>query len=149
MAIFRGHLAHCFRPTGWSSEVMWPPWQRSHDSCHEPRPGVWAPPHLRWTTAVVWSSSRRSHDLGGLASPVGPMKRAKYRLWKVTKIFILTCCVLQLMKATSSTDTPLGTVTLLTEKQKAEKTPYVVLSGAGAKTSGLWVPCCCIILSRY
>ena len=52
-----------------------------------------------------------------------------------------TCliCVfaLQLMKATSSTDTPLGTVTLLTEKQKAEKTPYVVLSGAGAKTSGL------------
>ncbi|KAK2184318.1 hypothetical protein NP493_270g02022 [Ridgeia piscesae] len=43
----------------------------------------------------------------------------------------------QLMKATSSTDTPLGTVTLLTEKQKAEKTPYVVLSGAGAKTSGL------------
>ena len=37
----------------------------------------------------------------------------------------------QLMKSMSSTDTPLGTVTLLQEKQKAEKTPYIVLSGGG------------------
>ena len=47
--------------------------ERSHrnqnrTTCHEPRSGVRAPPHLRWTTAVMWSSSRRSHDLGGLAS---------------------------------------------------------------------------------
>jgi len=37
----------------------------------------------------------------------------------------------QLMKTMSSTDTPLGTVNLLQEKQRAEKMPYIVLSGAG------------------
>lgn len=31
----------------------------------------------------------------------------------------------------SSSDTPLGTVALLQEKQKAQKTPYIVLSGSG------------------
>ena len=35
------------------------------------------------------------------------------------------------MKTMSSTDTPLGTVNLLQEKQRAEKMPYIVLSGAG------------------
>ncbi|XP_053908440.1 U4/U6.U5 tri-snRNP-associated protein 1 [Cuculus canorus] len=36
-----------------------------------------------------------------------------------------------LLKRMSSSDTPLGTVALLTEKQKAQKTPYIVLSGSG------------------
>lgn len=31
----------------------------------------------------------------------------------------------------SSSDTPLGTVALLQEKQKSQKTPYIVLSGSG------------------
>ncbi|XP_029655671.1 U4/U6.U5 tri-snRNP-associated protein 1-like [Octopus sinensis] len=35
----------------------------------------------------------------------------------------------QLMKQMSSTDTPLNTLTLLQEKQKQERTPYVILSG--------------------
>ncbi|XP_046564938.1 U4/U6.U5 tri-snRNP-associated protein 1-like [Haliotis rubra] len=35
----------------------------------------------------------------------------------------------QLMKMMSSTDTPLNTLSLLQEKQKAEKSPFVVLSG--------------------
>ncbi|ELT94176.1 hypothetical protein CAPTEDRAFT_182381 [Capitella teleta] len=35
-----------------------------------------------------------------------------------------------LMKSMSSTDTPLNTVHLLLEKQKTEKTPYIVLSGS-------------------
>ncbi|KAL1764087.1 U4 tri-snRNP-associated 1 [Sigmodon hispidus] len=36
-----------------------------------------------------------------------------------------------LLKKMSSSDTPLGTVVLLQEKQKAQKTPYIVLSGSG------------------
>nr|XP_054108527.1 U4/U6.U5 tri-snRNP-associated protein 1-like [Callithrix jacchus] len=36
-----------------------------------------------------------------------------------------------LLKKLSSSDTPLGTVALLQEKQKAQKTPYIVLSGSG------------------
>ncbi|XP_010219728.1 PREDICTED: U4/U6.U5 tri-snRNP-associated protein 1, partial [Tinamus guttatus] len=36
-----------------------------------------------------------------------------------------------LLKRMSSSDTPLGTVALLQEKQRAQKTPYVVLSGSG------------------
>lgn len=48
----------------------------------------------------------------------------------------LLCSVLtdpysQLLKKMSSSDTPLGTVALLQEKQKAQKTPYIVLSGSG------------------
>jgi len=35
----------------------------------------------------------------------------------------------QLMKSMNSSDTPLNTVHLLKERQKAEKTPYVILSG--------------------
>jgi len=38
---------------------------------------------------------------------------------------------LQLLKKMSSSDTPLGTVALLQEKQKSQKTPYIVLSGSG------------------
>uniref|UniRef100_A0A2K5F2V3 Spliceosome associated factor 1, recruiter of U4/U6.U5 tri-snRNP n=1 Tax=Aotus nancymaae TaxID=37293 RepID=A0A2K5F2V3_AOTNA len=37
----------------------------------------------------------------------------------------------RLLKKMSSSDTPLGTVALLQEKQKAQKTPYIVLSGSG------------------
>ena len=37
---------------------------------------------------------------------------------------------LQLLMQASSTDTPLGTVAMLQEKQKQEKTPYIVLSGS-------------------
>ncbi|KAB0407494.1 hypothetical protein E2I00_007668, partial [Balaenoptera physalus] len=37
----------------------------------------------------------------------------------------------ELLKKMSSSDTPLGTVALLQEKQKAQKTPYIVLSGSG------------------
>ncbi|KAM6389940.1 U4/U6.U5 tri-snRNP-associated protein 1 [Rhynochetos jubatus] len=36
-----------------------------------------------------------------------------------------------LLKKMSSSDTPLGTVALLQEKQRAQKTPYLVLSGSG------------------
>lgn len=36
-----------------------------------------------------------------------------------------------LLKKMSSSDTPLGTVALLQEKQKSQKTPYIVLSGSG------------------
>ncbi|KAK5865723.1 hypothetical protein PBY51_019970 [Eleginops maclovinus] len=36
-----------------------------------------------------------------------------------------------LLKKMSSSDTPLGTVALLQEKQKSQKTPYLVLSGSG------------------
>ncbi|XP_051956354.1 U4/U6.U5 tri-snRNP-associated protein 1 [Xyrauchen texanus] len=36
-----------------------------------------------------------------------------------------------LLKRMSSSDTPLGTVALLQEKQKSQKTPYIVLSGSG------------------
>lgn len=35
----------------------------------------------------------------------------------------------QLMKQMSSTDTPLGTLTMLQQKQKETQSPYVVLSG--------------------
>lgn len=35
----------------------------------------------------------------------------------------------QLMKQMSSTDTPLGTLNMLQEKQRSEKSPYIVLSG--------------------
>lgn len=44
---------------------------------------------------------------------------------------VLTGCCPQLLKKMSSSDTPLGTVALLQEKQKAQKTPYIVLSGSG------------------
>lgn len=44
---------------------------------------------------------------------------------------VLTGRCLQLLKKMSSSDTPLGTVALLQEKQKAQKTPYIVLSGSG------------------
>lgn len=44
---------------------------------------------------------------------------------------VLTDPALQLLKKMSSSDTPLGTVALLQEKQKAQKTPYIVLSGSG------------------
>ncbi|RMC22739.1 hypothetical protein DUI87_00252 [Hirundo rustica rustica] len=37
----------------------------------------------------------------------------------------------RLLKKMSSSDTPLGTVALLQEKQRAQKTPYIVLSGSG------------------
>lgn len=40
----------------------------------------------------------------------------------------------KLMKQMSSTDTPLSTVTLFREKQRSEKSPFIVLSG-GQKTS--------------
>jgi len=40
----------------------------------------------------------------------------------------------QLMKNASSTDTPLGTVNLFREKQRAEKSAYLVLSGANKST---------------
>jgi len=43
-------------------------------------------------------------------------------------IIIMTLCE-QLMRSMSSTDTPLNTVHLLQEKQKADKLPYIVLSG--------------------
>lgn len=36
-----------------------------------------------------------------------------------------------LLKKMSSSDTPLGTVALLQEKQKSQKTPYIILSGSG------------------
>lgn len=36
----------------------------------------------------------------------------------------------QLMKQMSSTDTPLGTLNMLQEKQRSEKSPYIVLSGS-------------------
>lgn len=39
-----------------------------------------------------------------------------------------------LMKTMSSTDTPLGTLTMLQQKQKETKTPYVVLSGGKQAT---------------
>lgn len=45
---------------------------------------------------------------------------------------------LQLLKKMSSSDTPLGTVALLQEKQKSQKTPYIVLSGSG-KSMNAWV----------
>lgn len=44
---------------------------------------------------------------------------------------VLTGRCPQLLKKMSSSDTPLGTVALLQEKQKAQKTPYIVLSGSG------------------
>ncbi|KAK3093097.1 hypothetical protein FSP39_011036 [Pinctada imbricata] len=40
-----------------------------------------------------------------------------------------------LMKMMSSTDTPLGTLNMLQEKQKAEKSPYIVLSGNKSLTA--------------
>ncbi|XP_068151153.1 U4/U6.U5 tri-snRNP-associated protein 1 [Drosophila tropicalis] len=42
-----------------------------------------------------------------------------------------------LMKTMSSTDTPLGTLTMLQQKQKETKTAYVVLSGSNKTTSGV------------
>lgn len=44
---------------------------------------------------------------------------------------VVTSPTPQLLKKMSSSDTPLGTVALLQEKQKAQKTPYIVLSGSG------------------
>ena len=40
-----------------------------------------------------------------------------------------------LMKQMSSTDTPLGTVNMLQQKQRAEKSPYIVLSGSKSLTA--------------
>lgn len=40
------------------------------------------------------------------------------------------------MKTMSSTDTPLGTLTMLQQKQKETKTPFVVLSG-GKQTAAV------------
>uniref|UniRef100_A0A8C4Q418 U4/U6.U5 tri-snRNP-associated protein 1 n=1 Tax=Eptatretus burgeri TaxID=7764 RepID=A0A8C4Q418_EPTBU len=37
----------------------------------------------------------------------------------------------QMLKKMSSSDTPLGTVALLQEKQKSQKTPFIILSGSG------------------
>jgi hypothetical protein len=48
--------------------------------------------------------------------------------------FLIPICV-QLMKKMSSTDTPLGTVTMLQQKQKESHCPYVVLSGSKQLTS--------------
>jgi len=42
----------------------------------------------------------------------------------------------------SSTDTPLNTVHLLQEKQKADKLPYIVLSGG--KGIAAYVYMCCL-----
>ncbi|EDW64440.1 U4/U6.U5 tri-snRNP-associated protein 1 [Drosophila virilis] len=42
-----------------------------------------------------------------------------------------------LMKTMSSTDTPLCTLTMLQQKQKETKTPYVVLSGSNKTTAGI------------
>ncbi|XP_065358225.1 U4/U6.U5 tri-snRNP-associated protein 1 [Calliphora vicina] len=42
-----------------------------------------------------------------------------------------------LMKTMSSTDTPLGTLTMLQQKQKETKTPYVVLSGGKQTTNNV------------
>ena len=44
-----------------------------------------------------------------------------------SNVFDVVCK--QLMRCMSSTDTPLNTVHLLQEKQKADKLPYIVLSG--------------------
>ena len=44
------------------------PWvHRNQDPLpgNQPRPGIWAPPHL-WRTAVMWPLFWRSRDLGGL-----------------------------------------------------------------------------------
>lgn len=41
------------------------------------------------------------------------------------------------MKTMSSTDTPLCTLTMLQQKQKETKTPYVVLSGSNKTTAGV------------
>jgi len=40
------------------------------------------------------------------------------------------------MKEMSSTDTPLGTLSLQLEKQKRQQMPYIVLSGSAAKDAG-------------
>lgn len=40
------------------------------------------------------------------------------------------------MKTMSSTDTPLGTLTMLQQKQKETKTAYVVLSGNKQSSMG-------------
>uniref|UniRef100_A0A674BRB3 Spliceosome associated factor 1, recruiter of U4/U6.U5 tri-snRNP n=1 Tax=Salmo trutta TaxID=8032 RepID=A0A674BRB3_SALTR len=42
-----------------------------------------------------------------------------------------------LLKKMSSSDTPLGTVALLQEKQKSQKTPYIVLSGSGKSMNAI------------
>ncbi|KAH8260846.1 hypothetical protein KR038_007789 [Drosophila bunnanda] len=42
-----------------------------------------------------------------------------------------------LMKTMSSTDTPLGTLTMLQQKQKETKTAYVVLSGSNKNSAGV------------
>ncbi|XP_043538931.1 U4/U6.U5 tri-snRNP-associated protein 1-like, partial [Chiloscyllium plagiosum] len=44
----------------------------------------------------------------------------------------------KLLRKMSSSDTPLGTVALLQEKQKAQKTPYIVLSGSGKSMNVYW-----------
>ena len=68
-ASFLVHRAPFFRPKCLVKEKG----ERSHrnqnrTTGHEPRPGVRAPPHLRWTSAVMWPSSRRSRDLGGVGT---------------------------------------------------------------------------------
>ena len=61
--------------------------------------------------------------------PLGVWGWGVLRHWGVPAV--LTGPDPQLLKKMSSSDTPLGTVALLQEKQKAQKTPYIVLSGSG------------------
>lgn len=69
------------------------------------------------------------HLCGGELSDVYVMT-----MFDITGHWLLKCffCLSpQLLKKMSSSDTPLGTVALLQEKQKSQKTPYIVLSGSG------------------
>lgn len=52
-------------------------------------------------------------------------------VWDISHLTFCLFVFLQLLKKMSSSDTPLGTVALLQEKQKSQKTPYIVLSGSG------------------
>lgn len=54
-----------------------------------------------------------------------------YKSWKFIN--------LQLMKQMSSTDTPLGTLNMLQEKQKSEKSAYIVLSGNKGLTGYVYI----------
>jgi len=64
-------------------------------------------------------------------------------------LIMMSCCNVwceQLMRSMSSTDTPLNTVHLLQEKQRADKQPYIVLSGgkgiaAYVYTSSMYSSC--------
>jgi len=61
---------------------------------------------------------------------------------------------LQLMLKMSTTDTPLNTVALLKEKQKQEKTPYILLTGNKGFTyvqcsSQNFIFMCCVHISLF